>query len=239
MLYIIGSGLNEKSLSLESIVNINKCHKIYFDGYTSAIPYNIHKLEKTINKKVTVLNRETVESEKLTEEAKKENVCLLVYGSPLFATTHFSLVDECKKKKIKVDLIYNTSVFDAIAETGLQLYKFGKICSIPKWQDNFKPSSFLDVVKENLSINSHSLILIDIGLDFKTAISLLLESSKEKNIEIDKMVVCSRLGTSKKKIFYGNPKTIKKVKGVKEPFCFIIPSSLHFFEEKIVNEFKI
>ena len=143
MLYLIGLGLNEKSISLDGIESIKKCRKIYLEIYTTNLPYSIKKLEKTIGKKVVKLNREDVESDRLVKEAKKENICLLIYGSPFFATTHISLIEECKNKNVKFRIIHNASIFDAIGEAGLQLYKFGKICSIPKWQENFISDSFI------------------------------------------------------------------------------------------------
>ena len=98
--------------------------------------------------------------------AKKENVALLVYGSPLSATTHISLINSCKSKKIKYKILHAGSIFDAVAESGLQLYKFGKTTSLPKWQENFTPTSYLDIIKENQKIGAHTLLLIDIGLTF-------------------------------------------------------------------------
>jgi len=245
MLYLIGLGLNEKSLSFEGIEAIKKCEKIYLENYTIEFPYSFEKLEKIINsrlrlvssnagglvtsakslgKKIISANREFVESNKLIKEAKKEDVALLVYGSPLTATTHIALIQEAKKEKIKYEIIYNASVLDGVAECGLQLYKFGKITSIP----NLEADSFIDVVKKNQKINSHSLILVDIGLSFENAIRRL------EKIERDKIVVCSKLGTKEKKIFYGTLKELKD-KDIKAPFCFIIPGKLHFLEKEVLE----
>ena len=163
----------------------------------------------------------------------------MVYGSPFFATTHIILIEECKNKNIKFKVVYNASIFDAIGETGLQLYKFGKICSMPKWQENFKPDSFIDIVKENKK-NNHSLILIDIGLDFKTAIEQLIISGNNKKLKLDKIIVCSALGSKKSKIYYGNIKNLENkniTNKIKTPFCFIIPGNLHFFEKQVVRGF--
>ena len=235
MLYIIGLGLNEKGISLEGLEAIKKCKKIYLDGYTSEIPYSLKNLKKIIDKKIIKLNRDGVESEKLVEEAKKEHIALLVYGSPLFATTHISLIEECRKQKIKYKVIYTGSVFDAIAESGLQLYKFGKIASMPKWQKNFEPDSFLDIIKENKSIGAHSLLLIDIGLSFKNTLSQLIESCKKKNIKINKFLVCSQLGHNSR-FYYGNFNKLKNKK-ILAPFCFIIPGKMHFLEKETINSF--
>jgi diphthine synthase len=235
MLQIIGLGLNEKGISVEGKETLKKCKKVYLENYTVEFPYKLEKLEKIINKKIISLDRAQVESEKLVIEAKEKNICLLVYGCPLFATTHISLIEDCKKNKVKYKIIYASSVFDAIAESGLQLYKFGKIASMPTWRKNFAPDSFLDFVKENKSINAHSLILIDIGLSFKDALNQLIKGSKNKKFKLDKILVCSQLGF-KSKFYYNSINKLKKKK-IKTPFCFVIPGKLHFLEEEVLERF--
>jgi diphthine synthase len=237
MLYIIGLGLNEKGISQEGLEAVKKCKKIYLENYTVNFPYSEKILEKIIKKKIISANREFVESNSIVKEAKKENVALLVYGSPLTATTHISIIQEAKKSKVKCEIIYNASIFDAIAETGLQIYKFGKIASMPKWQKNFTPASFMEIVKQNLEIDAHSLILIDIGLELKDAIKELEESAKEYNIKLDKIVICSRLGTKDSKIIYKNTENLKNL-NVKKPYCIIIPSKLHFIEAEVLHQLE-
>lgn len=237
MLYLIGLGLNEKGISLEGRESLKDCSKVYLEGYTVDFPYTLEQLEKTLSTKIINLGRKEVESDFLVKEAKKENMALLVYGCPLFATTHTTLLEDCKKAKVKTKIIYSASVFDAIAETGLQLYKFGKITSMPKWQKSFTPDSFMDIVRENNSIKAHSLILIDIGLEFSKALDELKQASENKKIKLEKIVVCSSLGTSKSKIFYDFIDKIPE-KQIKMPFCIILPSEMHFMEEQSLNNSK-
>jgi diphthine synthase len=237
MLYIIGLGLNERGISQQGLEAVKKCKKIYLENYTVNFPYSVKELEKIIKKKTINADRGFVEENKIIAEAKKENVALLVYGSPLTATTHISLVQETKKNKIKLEIIYGASVLDAVAETGLQIYKFGKITSMPKWTKSFKPTSFMEVVKDNQKIFAHSLILIDIDLNLEEAISELKESAKRENVDLDKIVICSRLGTKNKKILYRNIEELKKSK-IEKPYCMIIPGKLHFIEEEILEMFK-
>lgn len=238
MLYLIGLGLNEKGLTLEGISAIKKCKKIYLESYTVDFPYSILKLEKVIGKKIVKLDREKVENNGIVEEAKEKNICLLVYGSPLFATTHISLIMDAEKQNVDLKVIYSSSVFDAIAETGLQLYKFGKVSSLTKWGKNFEPDSFLDIVNQNQSISAHSLILIDIGLGLVDALNELETSIQRKKMNIDKLVVCSNLGTEKSKIYYGG---IRELKGKKitAPYCFIIPGEMHFLEKEALERFEV
>src|SRR3989344_1175997 len=230
MLYIIGLGLNPQGISLEGISALKKCRKIYLENYTVEFPYSVSELEKILKRKIIEADRNIVESEMLVKEARQQNICLLVYGSPLFATTHMSLIEDCKKNKIKIRIIYSSSVFDALGETGLQLYKFGKISSMPKWQKNFTPVSFLESVSLNRKIDAHTLILVDIGLRFEEAVNEMKIASKETGIKIDKIVVCSKMGFSGK-IYYGSLKKLRNKK-VPAPFCFIIPGKMHFIEEE-------
>lgn len=233
MLYIIGLGLNENGISQQGLEALKKCKKIYLENYTVNFPYSINELEKNIKIKVIPANREFVESDRLIKESKKEDIALLVYGSPLTATTHISLIQDAKNNKIKYEIIYSASIFDAIAETGLQIYKFGKITSMPKWKDNFKPVSFLEIIKENKKINAHSLILMDIDLEFDDAIKQLLDSGIEKK---EKIIICSGLGTKNSRIFYKEIKDLKNIK-IRKPYCIIIPGKMHFMEEEFLKGF--
>lgn len=236
MLYLIGLGLNENSISKQGLEAIKKCRRIYLENYTSDFPYKINELKKLIGKKIILAGRDFVESMEFLKEAKKKNIALLVYGSPLTATTHISLIQEALKNKIKFEVIHNASILDAVAETGLQLYKFGKIASMPKYQKNFTPESFIEIIKENQKINAHTLILIDIGLDILQALRQIEASAKNKKIKINKIIVCQSLGTKNQKIFYGRTNKLKNEK-IKKPYCIIIPSRLHFIEKEILEEF--
>jgi len=228
MLYIIGLGLNEKSISLEGIEAVEKCERVYLENYTVEFPYSTERLEETIRKKIIPADRESVENLKLVEEAKNRDIALLVYGSPFSATTHITLIQEAKKQKVGYKVIYNASVLDAVAECGLQLYKFGKITSLP----SFEANSFVDIVKENQKINAHSLILVDIGLKFEDAVKRIEKLTK------DKIVVCERLGTKDSKIYYRKISELKTL-NVEAPFCFIIPAkSLHFLEKEMLENFQ-
>ena len=232
MLYLIGLGLNVEGISKLGLQVIKRCKKIYLESYTVEFPYSIEELRKVFGKKIISINREFIESMNFVDEAKKIDIALLVYGSPLIATTHISLIQEAKKKKINFKIIHNASILDAISETGLQIYKFGKIASLPE----FEADSFMKVVQDNQSINAHSLILIDIGLSSRDSLEKLEKACKKYKTKLDKILVCSRLGTKNSKIFYDKIKTLKKKK-IQEPYCFIIPSKLHFIEKEILEWF--
>lgn len=235
MLYIIGLGLNEKGYSREAYDAISTADKIFIETYTIDFPYDLKKLEKQFKgKKFIHANRELVENEigKIMLQAKKKNIAFLIYGSPLIATTHISLIQEARKNKIKCKVIHNASILDALTVTGLQIYKFGKIASMP----GFEADSFIKIIKENQKINAHSLILVDIGIEFKDAISKLEKIAKRKKLKISKLVVCQSLGTKNQKIFYSMIGELKSKK-IKKPYCVIIPGKLHFIEEEVLEMF--
>ncbi|MFH1521526.1 MAG: diphthine synthase [archaeon] len=178
-LYLIGTGMNKNSISADALKILKTCDKIYLENYTVNFLYSIQELEKTYNLKIQELDRQKVEDESILEEAKNSKIALLVYGDALSATTHIQLILEAKKQKIPYQIFHNASILTTIAETGLSLYKFGKTASMPNWAEHTnKPTSFMNYIKENQSINAHTLILTDIGLEISPAIKQLLESAK-------------------------------------------------------------
>jgi len=239
MLYLIGLGLNVDGISKFGLDVVKRCKKVYLETYTVDLPYTKHQLEEVLVKKIIDANRDFVESLKIIDEAAKSDVALLVYGSPLTATTHITLLQEARASGIKTKVIYNASVFDAVAETGLQLYKFGKIASMPTWNpaESYEPNSFMKIIQENQSSKAHSLILVDIGLEFQDALEQLEKAAKKYEVKLSKIVLCQVLGTQNRKISYKTIEEFKEFSGVRKPYCLIIPSKLHFMEKEVLEEF--
>ncbi|MBU2562140.1 MAG: diphthine synthase [Nanoarchaeota archaeon] len=240
MLYLIGLGLNVDGISTYGLEVAKRCKTVYLENYTVNFPYSEGELKAVIGKKVISADREFVEGLKIVDEASKKDVALLIYGSPLTATTHISILQEAKRCGVKCKVIYSASILDAVAGTGLQLYKFGKIASMPKWdkEKKFEPDSFMKIVLENSSIHAHSLILIDIGLDFQDALNQLEKASENNKIKLKKLLVCQTLGTKNSKIFYKEINDLRGYTGVRKPYCIIIPSKLHFVEKEFLKDFE-
>ncbi|MBT4377099.1 diphthine synthase [archaeon] len=237
MLYLIGLGLNERSITKEGLEALEKCKRVYLEEYTVDFPYTKHRLEEVLNEKILSADREKVENLSLVDEAAKLNVALLVYGSPLTATTHITLIEECKASGIKYKVIHNASIFDAVAETGLQLYKFGKVASMPAWKKSFEPDSFMEIVSQNMSQQAHSLILIDIGLEFSEALEQLKKSVDNHKVKLNKLIICQAMGTNNQKILYRELWELEEFSGVKKPYCIILPGKMHFVEKGFVEGF--
>jgi diphthine synthase len=240
MLYLIGLGLELEGISKKGFEIAKRCKRVYLEKYTVDFPYSMKDIEEVLGKKITPAERMFVESMEIIDESKRMDVALLVYGSPLTATTHIALLQEAKRCRVKVEVIYSASILDAVAQTGLQLYKFGKIASMPKWdiEKNFVPDSFIKVIQENLSINAHTLLLIDIGMKFEEAMRQLKVSIEKNGLEIGKLVVCQALGTKRKKIIYKNFHEFEN-EDVRKPYCIIIPGKLHFMEKEVLEEFYV
>jgi len=239
MLYLVGLGLDHDSISKRGLEIAKRCKRIYVENYTVDFPYALSVLEQMIGKKIKIADRKFVESLELIDEATNMDVVLLVYGSPLTATTHIALLEEAKKSKVKTAVIHNASVLDAVAGTGLQLYKFGKTTSMPKWEKNFTPDSFIETIQHNFSMRAHSLILIDIGLKFKDALKQLEEASEKNNLSIKELVVCQALGTKRQRIIYSEIENLKEIRWIIAPYCFVIPSKMHFLEKEFLEHFRM
>jgi len=227
---LIGLGLNEKSISLEALESLKKCKKIYLENYTVNFPYTKQQLEKSLKIRIKELNRQEVESETFLQDAKKQDIALLVYGDALSATTHISLIQACKKHKIKHKIFHNASILTAIGETGLSLYKFGKTASLPSWKEHTnKPTSFIQIIKSNLEIKAHTLLLIDISLDMEQAKQQLKEASEKENFNLpEKTILISNAGTDKQRIIYKRISSFPAK--ISKPYAIIIPSELQLSE---------
>ena len=87
MLYIIGLGLgDEKDISVKGLEAIRSCGKIFLEHYTSILGCDVPKLEEFYGKKITLADREMVESQSddILKGAFEENVALLIVGDPFW-----------------------------------------------------------------------------------------------------------------------------------------------------------
>jgi diphthine synthase len=237
--YLIGLGMRKNSISVEAKSILKNCDKVYLENYTVNFPYSLEELEKELEIKIEALDRSKVEDESVLEEAKNSKIALLVYGDSLSATTHMQLVSEAKKQQIEYKIFHAASIMIAVAETGLSLYKFGKTCSMPNWEEHTnKPTSFMKYIKDNSEIGAHTLILTDIGLEIPEAIEQLIESSEKESIQLpEKIITISEAGNNSQKIFYETPLSLKE-KEIPMPFCLIIPSQMSHSESEALEILK-
>lgn len=245
-LYFIGIGLNdEKDITVKGLEIVKKCDRVFLENYTSVLQCSIEKLEKLYGKKIILADRNLVEKNSDEILLNGRDVAFLVIGDALSATTHVDLMQRAKEKRIDVEIIHNATVMNAVAITGLQLYKFGKTTSIPF----HKSETPYNVIKENKSINAHTLCLLDLDpinnkfLTINEAIRKLLEIEKEKKEKVftkDTFCVgCARLGSKDFVIKAGSASELEKEEFGDAPYCLIVPAAMHFMEEEILKNYKI
>jgi len=251
-LYLIGLGLSdEKDISLRGLELARKSDFIYLEGYTSKLSVEKERIEKLLAKKIIGADRNLIEqkSGEILKKAEKNDVAILVVGDPLSATTHIELINSAEKNGIRTKIVHNASIINAIAITGLQLYKFGKTTSIPYQSKSFKPHAPYDVLKENFSINAHTLILLDIDAGVKRFMSVnegikyLLEIEEERKEKVftksTSCIGCSRIGSENAVIKFGTAEELLKEDFGEPLHCIVVPAKLHFVEEETLKKWKI
>jgi diphthine synthase len=251
MLYLIGLGLyDEGDISVRGIETAKKCDTVCVELYTSPWQGSLKKLGGILGKEVVELNRPDLEENlKLTiEKAYSEDMALFVPGDPLVATTHSSVVMEAHLRGIKVEVIHASSVFSAVAETGLHIYKFGKTATVAYPEKNFFPKTAYYALKENKERGLHTLLLLDVKADkdkymtINEAIELLLKLEEMENESVfDEKTLCvgvARLGGDDKKtlIGFGNAEELVKQDFGGSPHVLIVPGELHFSEEDYLKD---
>lgn len=241
MLYLIGIGLiDEKDISVKGLEAVKKAKYVYLENYTSVLQVSREKLEKFYGKEIGLATRDLVEnhSDEIFKRAVNSDVAFLVVGGIFGATTHIDFVLRAREKGIKIKYIHGASILSAVGVVGLELYKYGKITSIPFENKNVKTP--LEVLKMNKKMGLHTLILLD--LDVKNDKFMTIPDACDyllKNKIDDFAIGCAGIGSDEQDIKVGKISEIKdKVYNVLKPQCLIIPGKLHFMEEEALNQWK-
>jgi len=240
MLYLISLGLSdENDLSLKGLEAGKKCEKLYLEKYTNILNTTPEKLEKLFGKKVEEVERKNLEEDsgRLVEEARKKDIGILVSGDALAATTHLSLVAECRKSGVECRIIHSSSILTGVGECGLSLYKFGETITIPFWEENYKPAGFYETILKNKKAGLHTLILLDTkkgGMSVKEALEILEGIDKEGLLK-DKLLALSGVGSEDQRILFG---TVEEIKGKEwgKPAVLIVPGKLNEFEREFLEK---
>lgn len=249
MLYLIGIGLKPEHLTLEALHALEDCNEIYLETYTSAFAEgDLKELKKTLGgKKINLLDRMQVEEEfaqNIMPEAKKENIALLIFGAPLFATTHIQLLIDAKAPKVKTKVIQGISVQNFLPETGLDAYKFGRIATIVAPEENYAPESFYEIIENNFANGLHTLCLLDIKSEFGELLSVSealgilqdIEERRSKNILKRALLVgIAGMGSKRQKIAIGNAAELSNFPKTPLPQSLIICGKLNEKENEAIG----
>jgi len=247
-LYLVGLGLHDESeLSIRACGMLKGCERVYLESYTSRFNGSMERLAEIAGKEVVPLGRGDIEERPEENVLADGEVALLVLGDPLVATTHADLMLRAKELGIEVRIVHNSSIYSAIGETGLQLYKFGRTTTIAYPEGSYFPKSPYDVIKDNRMRGLHTLCLLDIKADegrFMTiaeAIELLerMEHEKMQNqIRDDTVFVgVARLGGDTT-IRAGRAADLKAFDFGGPPHCLVICGKLHEMEGEMLALYR-
>lgn len=272
MLYIVGLGLgDEKDITLRGLEAVRSCDKVYVEAYTSLLSFGLSsdglsRLEHLYGRPIAVADRETVEekSDAILSQASESDVAFLVVGDPFGATTHTDLVVRAKKLGVKVEVIHNASVMNAVGVCGLQLYRYGETVSIPFFTETWRPDSFYEKIQRNRRLGLHTLCLLDIRvkepsleslcrgkkcyeppkyMTIKTAIDQLLEVEEMHKecaySEKSRCVGFARLGNKDQMIVAGSMRDLYDVEFGAPLHCLVIIGETHPLEEEMLEFYSI
>ncbi len=245
MFYLVGLGLFDvNDMSLKALESLKNVDKIYAEFFTSRLfGSSFEDIEKLIGKKIEVLVRSQVEEEtKFLDEANDKDVALITGGDPLIATTHSEFLVECKRRGISYEVIHGSSILSsAPAISGLQAYKFGKVTTIPFPDYNFYPKSPYHNIEENLKMNMHTLVLLDIqahkdrymtineGLEY--LMNIKNDLGEDGLINEDTLAIgIARVGSKDCIVKAGKIKDLIDYNFGEPLHCIVIPSKLHIVE---------
>lgn len=228
MLYMIGLGLDNDEITQKGLDSLEKADKAYAEFYTNTANIDLEALPGEIE----VLARKEVEQEdKILEAAEEKDVAFLVSGDPLTATTHYDIKHRAEEKGLEVKVIHAPSIFTSIAETGLNVYKFGRTVTLPS---EGKPASIKKYVEKNDSIGLHTLVLLDIDYDASDAAEKLLNLGLEDR----ETVIMERANHEDMDITLTSLKEASKSSFGPNPHSIILPGEKSFKEDEFTESYE-
>jgi diphthine synthase len=245
MLIFIGMGLwDERDISLKGLQLAKEADEVFIEFYTSKLMgTNLKKIEEILEREIKVLERSDLEenSRIIVERAAEKDIAVLVPGDPLIATTHSAIKLEAANLGVEVKVVHNASIITAICGlTGLHNYRFGKSASISYPHGKISKAP-LDVIRDNLSINAHTLLFLDLHpepMRINQAIELLQMVDEEGILENCYAVGVARAGSESPFVKCGKLKVLKKVDFGKPLHTLIILSEkIHITEYEFLREF--
>jgi len=250
MFYLVGIGLKPLHLSLEAKQAIENCNRVFLDTYTSAYAQgSIAELKEIVKKEIIPLDRVGIEDGFgiILKNAKNggEDVALLIFGNALSATTHVQLLLDAKRIGVPFKVVAGISVYDFLASTGLDQYRFGRTCTIVAPKENYAPESFYDVIEKNFSLGMHSLCLLDIEAEngkmmpVAEAIAILLRIEKKNGksiLEKATLIGLYGLGSDRQLVKAASLNVLQRSSFALFPQSLVIAAPLNEKEKEALGE---
>jgi len=226
MLHIVGLGLDNGEVTEKGLEAIKNSEEVFAEFYTNTETVDLEALEEKTGKNIEKLSREEIErNDRILKSAEEKDTAFLVSGDPLTATTHYDIKHRAEEKRINVEVAHAPSIFTSIAETGLNVYKFGRTVTLP---ENSKPESIIDHIEKNDSIGLHTLILLDINYDATEASEKLVEMNEE--LKDREALILERANLDDQNILHGELVSLES-KG-DTPHCIILVGDKSHKEEE-------
>jgi len=149
-----------------------------------------------------------------------------------------SLLVDAARRRIPAKVVHGSSVFTAIAETGLSLYRFGWTITVPL-PEKGPVDTVLRALKENAEHGLHTLLLLDLDvpadeyLTVPEAITRLEESGRFPMSTL--MVAVARLGSDTQIIRADTAMNLRAADYGYPPYALVVPGRLHFLEEEALR----
>ncbi|MFB6145976.1 MAG: diphthine synthase [Candidatus Nanohaloarchaea archaeon] len=231
MLYLIGLGLEDKEITEKGLEALEEVEQTFVEFYTNTETVDIERLEEDTGTDIEKLSREEVEQEdRIIESAKEKDTAFLVSGDPLTATTHYDIKHRAVEEGINTKVVHAPSIFLSVAETGLNVYKFGRTVTLPRQGE---PSSIIKHIGNNDSIGLHSLVLLDINYDASEALEKL--SSMEPGLKEREAVVLERANQDSQKVTVGKISDLGGTDFGDTPHSIIIIGETSHMEEEFLQ----
>jgi diphthine synthase len=246
MLVFIGLGLYDiLDVSGKGLACIRKADRVYLENYTSRMMgTDREEMERYYGKPVHLLSREDVEQhpDSFLSFARDNMVVFLTGGDPMVSTTHIDLRIRAREQGIETRIIHGASIQTAVCGlTGLQNYRFGKTCSLPYPHGKWFPMTPIEVIVQNLSLDLHTLVYLDIAGDrFMTitqAIDLIEQNIGKTGCEIPLYVGIARAGSLCPVVTAGTAKQLAGIDFGPPLHILVVPGTLHLMERSYLELF--
>lgn len=234
MLHLVGVGLDDREITEKGLNAVKSAENVYAEFYTNTETVDLERIEEKTGKNIEKLPRDKVEREDIIiESAEEKDTAFLVSGDPLTATTHYDIKHRAEEEGLEVEVVHAPSIFTSIAETGLNVYKFGRTVTLPK---EASPKSVTDYIQKNDEIGLHSLILLDINYPADKASEKLIDLNPE--LADREAIVLERANDESQQRSAGKLESFSGKELEEPPHCIIIVGDTSHKEDEFLEAYR-
>lgn len=252
-LWFVGVGLDdERGLSTRGREVVEAAAACFAEEYTAALaPGSFERLGRSVGRPIRVLGRADVESGAPILHALRAGgpVALLVPGDAFAATTHVALRVRCEEDGHTWRYVPNASILTAAAGMlGLMHYRFGGAVSLPFPAPGFHPTSPLERIARNRSVDLHTLVLLDLrpeeGRFLTAGEALQILEGRDPGRTIlpadTPVAVVARVGSDRAGAWFGTVDRLRTVDFGPPMHALVVPApTLHFEEEAALRRYRV